>query len=427
MKQSIHPIEQLRGSVQSPRLPGIDVARALAIFGMIAAHVAAGPSSVSIMDPSTYPALVHGRPAVLFALLAGVSISLMTGRGERPTSVNGVQGIRLKLIGRALAIFLIGLVLEQLGTGISIILTFYGVLYAVALPFVWAKTRTLIIVGTCLGVVGPSLLAIIQYLLPKGNASPTIGLVLGGVYPLPVFWGILLLGMALGRLHLQSTRALAGLVAVGVCASAIGYGVGSMWGNDEEPKNGWINQDDRNGTSQPDWSAVISKLKKQKPQQSDGVQPKDQTAQSSGGSASDEGIESRWGQYWDALDSTKELKDSLKRSLVDSAPHSGGTAEFVGSGGFALIVVALCQLIVSRARRWFIPIAVTGAMPLTIYTAHVIIVFAVGGPAGTVVSNPLYWSLVIGSIVFANVWMAFFGRGPLERFPRWLGNKAATQ
>ncbi|MDN8625264.1 MULTISPECIES: heparan-alpha-glucosaminide N-acetyltransferase domain-containing protein [Corynebacterium] len=427
MKQSIHPIEQLRGSVQSPRLPGIDVARALAIFGMIAAHVAAGPSSVSIMDPSTYPALVHGRPAVLFALLAGVSISLMTGRGERPTSVNGVQGIRLKLIGRALAIFLIGLVLEQLGTGISIILTFYGVLYAVALPFVWAKTRTLIIVGTCLGVVGPSLLAIIQYLLPKGNASPTIGLVLGGVYPLPVFWGILLLGMVLGRLHLQSTRALAGLVAVGVCASAIGYGVGSMWGNDEEPKNGWINQDDRNGTSQPDWSAVISKLKKQKAQQSDGVQPKDQTAQSSGGSASDEGIESRWGQYWDALDSTKELKDSLKRSLVDSAPHSGGTAEFVGSGGFALIVVALCQLIVSRARRWFIPIAVTGAMPLTIYTAHVIIVFAVGGPAGTVVSNPLYWSLVIGSIVFANVWMAFFGRGPLERFPRWLGNKAATQ
>ncbi|KXB50222.1 heparan-alpha-glucosaminide N-acetyltransferase domain-containing protein [Corynebacterium sp. MC-04] len=427
MKQSIHPIEQLRGSVQSPRLPGIDVARALAIFGMIAAHVAAGPSSVSIMDPSTYPALVHGRPAVLFALLAGVSISLMTGRGERPTSVNGVQGIRLKLIGRALAIFLIGLVLEQLGTGISIILTFYGVLYAVALPFVWAKTRTLIIVGTCLGVVGPSLLAIIQYLLPKGNASPTIGLVLGGVYPLPVFWGILLLGMALGRLHLQSTRALAGLVAVGVCASAIGYGVGSMWGSDEEPKNGWINQDDRNGTSQPDWSAVISKLKKQKAQQSDGVQPKDQTAQSSGGSAADEGIESRWGQYWDALDSTKELKDSLKRSLVDSAPHSGGTAEFVGSGGFALIVVALCQLIVSRARRWFIPIAVTGAMPLTIYTAHVIIVFAVGGPAGTVVSNPLYWSLVIGSIAFANAWMAFFGRGPLERFPRWLGNKAATQ
>ena len=109
MKKSIHPIERLRGSVQSPRLPGIDVARALAIFGMIAAHVASGPSSVSIMDPSTYPALVHGRPAVLFALLAGVSISLMTGRGERPTSVNDVRGIRLKLIGRALAIFLIGL------------------------------------------------------------------------------------------------------------------------------------------------------------------------------------------------------------------------------------------------------------------------------------------------------------------------------
>ena len=94
---------------------------------------------------------------------------------------------------------------------------------------------------------------------------------------------------------------------------------------------------------------------------------------------------------------------------------------------FALIVVALCQLVVSRARRWFIPLAVTGAMPLTIYTAHVIVVVVLGGPAGTVVSNPLYWSLVIGSVIFANGWMAFVGRGPLERFPRWLGNRAAGQ
>ena len=427
MKQPIHPIERLRGSVQSPRLPGIDVARALAIFGMIAAHVASGPSSVSIMEPSTYPALVHGRPAVLFALLAGVSISLMTGRGELPASVSDVRGTRLKLIGRALAIFLIGLLLEQLGTGIAVILTFYGVLYFVALPFVWAKTRTLVITAICLGLFGPSLLAVVQYLLPKGDVSPTIGLVLGGVYPLPVFWGILLLGMALGRVHLQSTRVLAGLVAVGVCASAVGYGVGARWGSDEEAKNVWINQDNGNGGSQPDWSAVISKLKKQKAKQADGMQPGNPAAESSGDASSDEGIESRWGQYWDGLGSSKQLKDSIKKSVVDSAPHSGGTAEFVGSGGFALIVVALCQLVVSCARRWFISLAVTGAMPLTIYTAHVIVVVVLGGPAGTVVSNPLYWSLVIGSVIFANGWMAFVGRGPLERFPRWLGNRAAGQ
>lgn len=282
MKKSIHPIERLRGSVQSPRMPEIDVARALAIFGMIAAHVASGPSSVSIMEPSTYPALVHGRPAVLFALLAGVSISLMTGRGERPASVSDVRGTRLKLIGRALAIFLIGLLLEQLGTGIAVILTFYGVLYFVALPFVWAKTRTLVITAICLGLFGPSLLAVVQYLLPKGDVSPTIGLVLGGVYPLPVFWGILLLGMALGRVHLQSTRVLAGLVAVGVCASAVGYGVGARWGSDEEAKNVWINQDNGNGGSQPDWSAVISKLKKQKAKQADGMQPGNPAAESSG-------------------------------------------------------------------------------------------------------------------------------------------------
>ena len=427
MTESIRPVERLTASVQPPRLPGIDVARALAIFGMVAAHVASGPPAVDITHPSTYPALVHGRPSILFALLAGVSLSLMTGRGTRPATPDAARITRLQLIGRALAIFFVGLLLELLGTGIAVILTFYGVLYFVSLPFVWAKTRTLVATGLTLGLVGPSVLAVIDYLVPQSTMSTATDLVLGVAYSLPTLWGILLLGMAIGRLNLTNTRVLAGMVAVGVCASTVGYGVGTTIGNTDGPTGAGMNHGDRQSGSTSKLAQLISQLKQKKQQQPNGNQKLDPSPEKPEEGTPAPGIVSKWGQYRESLGSAQEFGKSIKDSVVSSTPHSGGAAEFIGSGGCALIIVGLCQLVVTRARRWFIPLAVTGAMPLTIYTAHVIVVFAAVGPGGRISSNLLYWTLVMGSIAGANAWMAFCGRGPLERFPRWLGGKIAGQ
>src|SRR5690606_5958294 len=51
------------------RVIGVDLARGLAMIGMFGAHLNV-PREVTVADPSTYLALVHGRSAILFALLA---------------------------------------------------------------------------------------------------------------------------------------------------------------------------------------------------------------------------------------------------------------------------------------------------------------------------------------------------------------------
>ena len=68
-----------KGFGRPPRVMGVDVARALAIIGMMGAHLANAPDLVW-GDPSTWLGVMVGRPSALFGLLAGVSVSLVTGR-----------------------------------------------------------------------------------------------------------------------------------------------------------------------------------------------------------------------------------------------------------------------------------------------------------------------------------------------------------
>ena len=58
---------------------GIDIARALALVGMMAVHILPdfedGTSDLTLSHP-----LAGGRASALFAVLAGVSLALTTGR-----------------------------------------------------------------------------------------------------------------------------------------------------------------------------------------------------------------------------------------------------------------------------------------------------------------------------------------------------------
>lgn len=62
---------------------GVDLARGIAMFGMFAAHVGPPADDGSIVGAIMQAA--HGRSSILFALLAGVSLALMTG-GSAPKS-----------------------------------------------------------------------------------------------------------------------------------------------------------------------------------------------------------------------------------------------------------------------------------------------------------------------------------------------------
>src|ERR671920_412728 len=111
---------EARGLQRPGRVIGLDVARALAVFGMLGAHFGGGPADVGAA-PSSWLGVVHGRSSVLFAVLAGVSLALLTGRTVPPDGEELVRA-RIRLLVRAAWVFAIGAALEALGTDIDVIL-----------------------------------------------------------------------------------------------------------------------------------------------------------------------------------------------------------------------------------------------------------------------------------------------------------------
>ena len=140
------------------RVVGLDVARCLALLGMIATHTLVSRDAEG--DVTWVQQLAGGRSSALFAVLAGVSIALMTGR-TAPVRGRDRRSAAAGLTVRALIIAAIGLVLELLGSGIAVILTYYGVLFLLGLPFLGLRARALVGLGTLCALAAP----VFSYLL----------------------------------------------------------------------------------------------------------------------------------------------------------------------------------------------------------------------------------------------------------------------
>jgi len=355
----------LREFGRPPRILGLDVARGLAILGMAGAHIGE-TGSFDPFDPSTWSSLVHGRSSILFAVLAGVSIALMTGRSDLPDPAR-IPSLRLNLVGRGAVIFVIGLVLEMFGTPIAVILTLYGLLYVAVIPFLRWRPSSLLLTAAVLAVAGPPLLALVTALTlhPYGAG---IGFVLYGSYPITVWMAFVLGGMALGRLRVEQAETAAIALGAGVGLTVIGYGLGAV--------------------------GMVAGIG---------------TPQGAGGSG-----EGGWGAYPQALADADPL-GAVLASVFAVDPHTGGVAEILGSGGFALVVISLC-LLLARPLRWMLlPLGALGSMPLSAYSLHVVSVALISGPGGFVQSNAFWALTALALIVIATAWSVFVGRGPLER------------
>jgi uncharacterized membrane protein YeiB len=120
---------------------------------------------------------------------------------------------------------------------------------------------------------------------------------------------------------------------------------------------------------------------------------------------------------------------SLWGAVWTARPHSSGILEVIGSGGFALAVIALCILLCRTFATWIVlPLRAVGAMPLTAYTAQLLIWAAV---ATVVLANPgdligfrdldPFWPITLSIVVGATAWALLIGRGPLE----WIVDRIA--
>ncbi|MER7798163.1 heparan-alpha-glucosaminide N-acetyltransferase domain-containing protein [Microbacterium sp. NPDC096154] len=120
--------------------------------------------------------------------------------------------------------------------------------------------------------------------------------------------------------------------------------------------------------------------------------------------------------------------DSLWGIALSSVPHSSGMGEAVGSGGVAILVIALCALLCATPARWIVwPLRAVGAMPLTAYTAQLVAWAAlqpsIGGYGSELAAfraTEPFWPMTIATIVGCTVWTLLVGRGPLERLVGWV-------
>lgn len=379
-----------------PRLVGVDVARSLAVIGMIGAHIGVtGVDESGVLDwgnPASWGAIVHGHSSVLFAVIAGVSLALLSGRSAIPVSAD-LSRVRLGLVGRGLAVFGIGLVLELLGTPVAVILTLWGMVFLLAPVFIGWQVRTLLIVAGALALAGPPLLETIR-ILSVGYGGSGAYLVLIGIYPLSVWLAFVFAGLALGRLGLDRTRvalvalgsglvlAIVGpvlnwLARIGVFGPFVADVLGGTWQGGESFDDSWFSE------------SIVE-------------------------SSSYVPLKDGFAVY---LDQISRGWEQVLVSLLEVDPHSGGTLEILGSGGLAVALIALCVLVAPRIRPVIVPLAALGAMPLTAYSAHIVsLMILQGGPGGYLQPDNLVWAVTVAALlVGCTLWTLFLGRGPLER------------
>ncbi|WP_370074794.1 heparan-alpha-glucosaminide N-acetyltransferase domain-containing protein [Nocardioides sp.] len=378
------------GARAQGRLVGLDAARFLALLGMMATHLLATRSDSG--DPTWVAEVLSGRASALFALLAGVSLSLMTG-GPRPLRGEARVARSAGLLVRALAVGLLGLVLGGVDSGVAVILVNYAVLLAIGVLLVGYSARLLAVLCLLATLVTPVLLWWVRPgLPPRGYDSPSIeGLeepgrlvsevLFTGYYPVLVWSAYLLAGMALGRLDLRRVPGrVLGLVAV---AAALVAATAELVSDRLLAREGTVRRLDRDL-----WLLV--------------------------GRDDEEALE-RLHRLIDTGLYGQTPVDGAWQWLLVSAPHSSTTLDLLRTGGVALAVVALLvwalRALDGPGRSLVAVLTGAGAMTLTLYTLHVLMSSDLLPPAegrqGTVVQ--------VGVVVVAGAVVALLGRrGPLE-------------
>jgi hypothetical protein len=211
---------------------GLDVARALAVFGMFGAHVGVVADDVGV-SPSTWTGVVNGRSSILFAVLAGCSVALLSG-GTTPVAGDDLVRARMRIFVRAAWVFAIGGVLEALGTGIEVILGVYAMLFVLVLPFLRWSPRRLLLAAGALALLAPPVALVAEEFVEASDSydAPFVLLAVTGTYPAVIWSTFILVGLAVGRCDLRSRRIRTALRSLGVGLAVIGYGggwVSSQW------------------------------------------------------------------------------------------------------------------------------------------------------------------------------------------------------
>jgi uncharacterized membrane protein YeiB len=190
------------------RTPGYDVARAVAILGMILVNYRgklgayAGDVDWLVWAGNR----IEGKSAALFVVLAGIGISLRTRRAREQPGRH-LHAEQVALVRRAAILFGVGLLMMPLWDWD--ILHFYGVFLALAAAWLCARDRTLLLLAV--GFVAGQVLMFnaFDWWAEKDlstSRGATLSLCFNGLHPLFPWMAFLLFGMWLGRRDLGDRR-----------------------------------------------------------------------------------------------------------------------------------------------------------------------------------------------------------------------------
>ena len=359
------------------RIAGIDVARGIALIGMAATHIlpVGGTMGLTLVGW-----LFAGKASALFAVLAGVSLAIVTG-GQNPFTGRDLRRSRITIAVRAGLIGVLGLILAASDTFVAVILQYYALLFLLALPFLRLRARTLAILAIAWALLSPQMSFLLRgglgIEMPDGQVDIGMAvtqpltslhtLLLTGYYPAFTWLTYLLAGLAIGRLDLRSTRVAAWIAGGGAVLAVTSYVVSS---------------------------ALLDALQV-------GVVMRGA-----------EGPVPIVGRAVNQVEFYGTTNADAPEWLLVASPHSGTTFDLLLTIGTAMLVLGLCLLLVRgvgvRVSR---PVAAVGSMTLTLYTLHVL---SLAGLVPRESTEQWYVAQVVIALVVAPLWLIRFRRGPIE-------------
>jgi uncharacterized membrane protein len=363
------------------RVIGVDVARGIALIGMMAVHVFATFDRHG--TPTLATVLAAGRSATTFVLVAGVSLAFLSG-GQRVVDGRARTAAAAGIAVRALLIGAIGLLLGYAADAIEVevILPYYAALFLLAIPLLGRRPRTLALAAAALIAVAPVVtLALVDADGPsfRGSDNATfdtlvddpsgliVGLLVTGPYPVLAYLAYLCAGLAIGRLDLSSRRLATWLLGGGLGLALTARIVSAVL---LYPLGGLRHLQ---GIGPSSAAPVTRNALLWDPEQT-------------------------WSWWYLAL----------------PAPHSITPVDMVHTLGSAMAVLGAALLLsrVPLIARLLRPLAAAGAMTLTLYSGHLLVL-----ATGVLQHAPgtMYVLLVVGALAFGSFWQRWLGQGPFER------------
>ncbi len=352
------------------RVIGYDLARALAIFGMVVVNykVVMGAGQNGPAWLVSWAGLFDGRAAATFVVLAGVGLSLLSRKGRAEGDHNRVARDRALLLKRALFLFVVGLLYTPIWP--ADILHFYGVYLAVGAFLLVVPARRLWALALALILGFAVMLFTLDYnqgwhwktLSYDGFWTPG-GMIrhifFNGFHPVLPWLAYLLVGMVLGRMEM---------------GAAVTRRKVFFWG---------------------------------------------------AGAAIAAEITSRF--FVRAFSGGVLLGDQeTLLAIFGTTPMPPNPLYMIAGAGTACAVIALSISFGERFRNsaWLRPFVSTGQLALTLYVGHVVVGMGILEMIGRLEDQSLIFSLLASvlfctiGIIFAHFWRKRFQRGPLEMVMR---------